>query len=143
MKNNINVNEVLAKYTREKQKELITTIKICALLRVGGAPKTQKEFEEWAEKEVYEYREKQKQEKEKEEKRIAKKFEKAKALGLTVEKYEEYERLKVNLRRLKTQKEKTIASIEKAKKKVAREEKLIAQKEKELENLLKNSKKNA
>ena len=102
------------KFNAEEIKEIEEVIAISVALGLTNAPNTQEEFNEWCEKVIDNFH----KEKENKIKKENKKIEKANALGLTLEEYEEYEKAKNNYKR-------HLREIKKAQEEIARLEEEI------------------
>ena len=110
--------EINKKFTKEEVNEIETVILFKAIMGYGDAPTTQADFDVFCEKVVKKYHDNIQAEKEKEIKKANKKAEKAEAMGLTVEEYEEYKKAERNYKR-------HLCEIRKAKEEIARLEETI------------------
>lgn len=111
--------EINKKFTEEEVHEIETVILFKAIMGCSDAPPTtQAEFDVLCEKIVKKYHDNIQAEKEKEIKKANRKAENAKAMGLTIEKYEEYKKAERNYKR-------HLCEIRKAKEEIAKLEKSI------------------
>jgi hypothetical protein len=101
--------EINKKFTTEEIKEIETVILLKTVMNVCDAPATQEEFDKWCDNVIKEYHLNIQKENEKAEKKLNK----ANALGLTLEQYEDYQKAKRNYKR-------HLCEIKKAQEEIAR-----------------------
>jgi hypothetical protein len=91
---NINVNEILNNYTEEEQKYLYDIMCFLAYINANNAPKNDKEFKAWCEKALEDKREEEAKEEAKKAKKLANEMKKANEMGLTLDEYKEYKKIR-------------------------------------------------
>lgn len=92
---NINVNEILNGYTEEERKELTNLMFYAEMLHIS-APQNDEEFKNWCDETLKKHREEEEKKRTQKEKKLANEMKKANEMGLTLDEYKEYKKIRAH-----------------------------------------------